>query len=314
MISVLPDLLKDSDSTTTGYYYAFMRWTKWASAHGITKDNFLPASGLHVALYLANLVQSANTPSPIISAFYGLRWAHSLAGKPSPTDSALVRNTLDAAKRRLSGPVNKKEPITPELLEKMYDALSVQGTLYSQITITTCLVAYAGFLRSDELLKVRRCDLVFDDTYMGLFLENSKTDIYRDGSWVLIARTDTRLCPVCNIQKYLFSADIHEDSSEFIFRDLTKFKIGHKLRKTDKPLLYGRLRELFIEAFSPFVDTIKSYGLHSLRSGGATAAANLGIPDRLFKRHGRWRSENAKDGYVKDMLRDRLSVSLSLGL
>ena len=30
-----------------------------------------------------------------------------------------------------------------------------------------------------------------------------------------------------------------------------------------------------------------SYGLHSLRSGGASAAANDTISDRLFKRHGR---------------------------
>ena len=42
--------------------------------------------------------------------------------------------------------------------------------------------------------------------------------------------------------------------------------------------------------------------LHSLRAGGATSAANVGIPDRLFKRHGRWASENAKDGYVKIIL------------
>ena len=40
------------------------------------------------------------------------------------------------------------------------------------------------------------------------------------------------------------------------------------------------------------------YGLHSLRAGGASAAANAGVPDRMFKRHGRWRSENAKDGYI----------------
>eukprot|EP00731_Ephydatia_muelleri_P026444 Em0018g544a len=51
----------------------------------------------------------------------------------------------------------------------------------------------------------------------------------------------------------------------------------------------------------------------SLRAGGATAAANAGVPDRLFKRHGCWRSESAKDGYVKDSVERRLSVSKSLG-
>ncbi len=42
------------------------------------------------------------------------------------------------------------------------------------------------------------------------------------------------------------------------------------------------------------------FGLHSLRAGGATAAANAGIEDGLFKRHGHWRSESDKDWYVKD--------------
>ena len=58
----------------------------------------------------------------------------------------------------------------------------------------------------------------------------------------------------------------------------------------------------------------KKFGLHSLRSGGASAAANAGVPDRCFKRHGRWKSENAKDGYIKDTLKERLSVSKSIGL
>ena len=54
---------------------------------------------------------------------------------------------------------------------------------------------------------------------------------------------------------------------------------------------------------------------YSLRSGGATAAANAGVPDRLFKRHGRWASEPAKDGYVQDFLSFyRLSVSKALGI
>ena len=34
--------------------------------------------------------------------------------------------------------------------------------------------------------------------------------------------------------------------------------------------------------------------VHSLRSGGATAAANAGVKDRMFKRHGRWVIENAR--------------------
>ena len=56
------------------------------------------------------------------------------------------------------------------------------------------------------------------------------------------------------------------------------------------------------------------YSTHSLRSGGATAAANNGIPDRLFKIHGRWQSDDSKDRYVKESIHRRLKVTLNLGL
>ena len=67
--------------------------------------------------------------------------------------------------------------------------------------------------------------------------------------------------------------------------------MGYKIRENSKAISYSTLRELFIEAFKPYVSDISRYGLHSLRSGGARAAASHGIPDRLLKRHGRWLSE-----------------------
>ena len=81
---------------------------------------------------------------------------------------------------------------------------------------------------------------------------------------------------------------------DFIFRNITKTNSGYILRTDNKAMAYAR--EIFIEAFKPHVLDITKFGLHSLRSGGASVAANHGVPDRLFKRHGRWRSENAKDG------------------
>ena len=83
---------------------------------------------------------------------------------------------------------------------------------------------------------------------------------------------------------------------------------------TKKPLSYTRVREILLEALKNIGLDPKLFGTHSLRSGGATDAANAGVPDRLFKKHGRWRSEGAKDGYVKDNVRQLLRVSQSLGL
>jgi integrase len=79
----------------------------------------------------------------------------------SPTESFLVKNILGGAKRRLAVPTKKKEPITPELLLKMYDNLYGDNNVFNQRTICACLLGYAAFLRVSELLNLRRCDIEF---------------------------------------------------------------------------------------------------------------------------------------------------------
>ena len=150
---------------------------------------------------------------------------------------------------------------------------------------------------------------------MEVFIENSKTDQYRDGAIVVIARTDTECRPVAMVQRYMRLAGISlvQPSDKFLFRRLVNTKNGQKLRYSVN-LSYTRAQELVLQMLEDVGLDRKLFSLHSLRSGGASAAANAGVPDRCFKRHGRWRSESAKDGYVQDQLENRLSVSRSLGL
>ena len=81
-------------------------------------------------------------------------------------------------------------------------------------------------------------------------------------------------------------AKIKDDSSVFIFSTLSACKDGFKIRKQCKALTYSSLRELFVETFKPHVSDVTKYCLHSLRARGASSAANNGVPDRLFKKHG----------------------------
>ena len=41
-----------------------------------------------------------------------------------------------------------------------------------------------------------------------------------------------------------------------------------------------------------------SYGLHSLRSGGASLAAHEGVPRELIQRHGRWKDAASLQTYI----------------
>ena len=62
-------------------------------------------------------------------------------------------------------------------------------------------------------------------------------------------------------------------------------KLRRELRTSGK-LCYSTLCELFKKKLTELGYPAVEFGLHSLRAGGATAVANAGVPDRLFKRHG----------------------------
>ena len=61
--------------------------------------------------------------------------------------------------------------------------------------------------------------------------------------------------------------------------------------------------------FSGIVQNVSKFSTHSLRAGGATAAANAGVSDRIIQRHGRWKSSSSKNMYIKDDISKQLEVS-----
>ena len=130
---------------------------------------------------------------------------------------------------------------------------------------------------------------------------------------MVVVRTGSRLCPVKILLRYMARAGILCVDPRFIFHPIVKTKHGKKLRESGA-LSYTRFCECFKEKLESLGIPAGCYGLHSLQAGGATVAANGGIPDRLFKRHGHWKSDSAKDSYVEDSLGSRLSVSSSLDL
>ena len=232
----------------------------------------------------------------------------------NPCDSNLVKGILESAKRSLSTPIVKKEPVTPDMVLSICQKFaSANANLSDLRTAAICVTAFAGFLHFNKLANLRCCDVKFcKDKYVELFIAKSKTDIYRNGNVVMLAKTGHITCPYNLLNRYIQAAGIDFSSNLMFFRSLhfVKSNASYTLRSTG--ISYTRTREVVLHAFSQLGYSTKLFGLHSLRSGGATAAANAGVNDRLFKRHGRWRSDKAKDGYVKDNLEALLSVSKSL--
>ena len=287
-------------STTERYSRAFQKFREWSAC--FEEVVCLPSDELSVALHLEFLLQQSFPYSALESACYGINWAHNLYGFPSPCDSKLVRNVLEAAKRELAKPVVKKEPVTPEMISSICNRFAGPNANLSDLRLAAiCVTAYSAFLRYNELASLRCCD-----TFVKIYVFKSKIDVYRDGAHVLLAKSGSVSCPFHLLNRYVSAANLDLFSSLPFFRSLHFHKVtsSYSLRSTG--------REIVLQAFAELGYLRHLFGLHSLRAGGASAAANAGISDRLFKRHGRWRSDRAKDGYIKDSLESLLSVSKSL--
>ena len=82
----------------------------------------------------------------------------------------------------------------------------------------------------------------------------------------------------------------------------------------ERPLTASHAREMSKAQAQIGFNGEKDLTPHSLRSGGATAAANKGVSGRLIMKHGRCSSERTTNGYILDSLENRLLVSQILGL
>ena len=72
-------LSSKANGTVLAYSRAFRKWKQFALDK--LDGNAFPASPFYVALYLQHLILETHSPSAVDSAFYGLKWAHSVAGR-----------------------------------------------------------------------------------------------------------------------------------------------------------------------------------------------------------------------------------------
>ena len=135
-----------ADSTTERYSRAFDKFRLWVASYEIS---VLPSNYLSVAIYLEFLLQSNSLYLALEAALYGIRWAHNLYGFSDPCDSNFVKCILESAKRSLSRPVVKKEPVTPEMIHVVkicQKFASVSASMSDLHIAAICVTAYAGFL------------------------------------------------------------------------------------------------------------------------------------------------------------------------
>ena len=101
-------------------------------------------------------------------------------------------------------------------------------------------------------------------------------------------------------------------SDSYLFRKVVNTRSGFRFR--DQKLSYSKALEQLRNVLQAIHLDGKKYGLHSMRSGGASLAAALGVPDRLIMRQGDWRSVSSKNRYIKESKASLPAVSKAFNL
>ena len=132
---------------------------------------------------------------------------------------------------------------------------------------------------------------------MRVFDSRAKNDIYLEGNYFSVKRLGNNYCPVALLERYMLMRDINLSGSVALFGPVRLFKSTSEYKLYGGKLSYTRCWEIFKDCQKELSLDHKMYGLHSLRSGGATSAVSINpnLSERLLKLHGHWKSDTAKD-------------------
>ncbi|XP_062610611.1 integrase/recombinase xerD homolog, partial [Saccostrea cucullata] len=144
-----------SDSSNKMYDTYFKKFRTWCSDHGVSH---LPAAVSTVAVFLSSLVQQSVSESVLSAYFYSIKWFHDFNVCINPCDTKILHMVMEGGKRILSKPIQKKEPITPEILEQIINKYGDDSRKNDLLSVRVCAMfpmGFAGFLRFNELANLR---------------------------------------------------------------------------------------------------------------------------------------------------------------
>ena len=269
-----------------------------------------PASELTLLRFIGRMSQTcqASTLKVYLAA---VRALHVSGGFPDPFLN-LPRIPLVIKGLRRTKSMDKrpeKLPISSFVLQTLKLQLDLEK--FDDIMFwAACCTAFFGFLRAAEFtvpssgfisnVHLSASDISVDKTPVPSLaivrLARSKTDQFGTGCSVVLARSDSALCPVTALMTYLRIRGM-TPGPLFVYSDgspLSKSKLNKKLQHVLSAAGWqGR------------------FTLHSFRVGAASTAASLGFPDHLIKALGRWSSE-AYQVYIKLPQNRLVSASKSL--
>ena len=195
-----------------------------------------------------------------------------------------------AVRRIMGNYVARKEPITVEILLKLFSQFDFNNHLHVCMR-TLFLVAFFSFLCISSLVPHKLSNALQRDFHLTgalLRITHTKTIQFRERHLEipLPCILGSPLCPVTALKQYLASVQLPPRSPLFVC----------KTQDAYRPILAHQYNAFITASLSAIGFNLAHYSSHSFRRGGASFAFSRDAPTAFIKARGDWKS----DAYLKD--------------
>ena len=252
--------LKSSKAINTlrAYKADYKDFSVFCIKHGFKS---MPSEPKVISLYLTHLSQNSKF-STLKRRLASISVIHKLSGHYIDTKHPIIRENLMGIKRVKGSHQKAKKPILINELKSIINIMNKDKNEKRRIkNKALILIGFAGGFRRSELVTILFEDIDFVSEGVKIFIKRSKTDQSGEGMIKAIPYfSNENYCPVIALKNWIEKSEI---------------KSGKIFDMSDKTVA------LTIKKYTAVVglDSNK-YSGHSLRSGFATSAAELGAEER----------------------------------
>ena len=252
--------LKNSKASNTlrAYKADYKDFAGFCIKHGFER---MPTNPKILSLYLTHLSQICKF-STLKRRLASISVIHKLSGHYIDTKHPMITENLMGIKRKNGSHQKAKKPILINDLKAIIDVIDEEKNEKKKLkNRALILVGFAGGFRRSELVEIKIEDIDFVPEGVKIFIKRSKTDQSGEGMTKGIPYfSNSKYCPVNSLKNWIVKKEIKDDK---IF-DMSDKSVALIIKK------YTAIAGL---------DSNK-YSGHSLRSGFATSAAELGAEER----------------------------------
>ena len=316
---------RQNGNTRRTYDSSFNSFRKWMQSRSRSTD---ATDETDVVFYIRHLLETKHSSSgTVMVAISSIRDHFKYdREKSAMLSSTMVQDAVKIGKRDGKQAV-KKKPLTVAMLEDMHawyhDEQARSAVIRSHLVswtdqrdLTLLIVMMTGFLRESELVRIKPKEVTFTQVTINgqvrevveIYISRAKNDQAAQGHLLRIGDAPhSNLCPVFWMK--LMSKRLRNTCSCYFFHSYEGFSLN---RSTPCGIIQKWIerintRNRSLPLKNQYGDP-RSYGSHSCRIGGVTAAHAAGVDMELIRQHGNWKSDVVYE-YIQPTITQQLAVT-----